>query len=147
MFFGCLWAIIYSIDYLLDKKGRKQPFYRSVWAIFFYAFIIVILGISNMDCFKAETLIYARSNFDLGGISILLRKDNTSEVTLSGIFDSETFRNKYALVGDTIFFDKPISSEIDHSLSPKMLVKENVIYRLDSNDQITNYSAQFFIEH
>ncbi|MBL0329441.1 MAG: hypothetical protein IPP64_08510 [Bacteroidetes bacterium] len=145
MFFACLWSFVYSLDYLLDKKGRKKPFYNSVWLIFFYSALIGVLGIRNSDYFKADILIFANNNDDFGGIRILLRKDSTYEIIHSSIFDSESYQGKFISIGDTFVLDNQISFYGNSFPSNKLIVKQDKIYQLDINNNIPENSTEFYI--
>lgn len=146
-FFTCLWAIVYSLDFLIDRKGRKKSFHKFVWLLFFYACIIVTIGVRNTDCFKAEVQLYAHDNGDFGGISITLRKDKTYEVRLSDILGSEHFRGHYTMVADTLLLDDNVLLKGEPIISQKMFVNQNTIYQLDFNNQVGIQPAEFIIEN
>lgn len=144
MFFACLFAVVYSLFYLVTKKEREKPFPLPVLMILIYSVTIILVGLWRSNYFKTVFLKVCH-NEDLGGMSITFFEDRTYEVDINGLFSNEYYRGTYTMEGDTIVFDRKICFSENDFLEKKMLIDQNIIYQLDSNKQIRQNEIDFRI--
>jgi hypothetical protein len=120
---------------------------KNKWLIIaIFCIIGAAIGINELldsESFKSEKVLKASLKDDLSAIHLILRKDNTFEVTVNTLFSDKTFNGNYKLLKDMIvFLDRPYDN--DKIPDTVTILKDKIILKFEKNGEPNTDFANYF---